>query len=38
VRILLARDPGAEEAAQEAESGPVVRAQADDVADVDAAG
>ncbi|GAC1400489.1 MAG: AI-2E family transporter [Mycobacterium sp.] len=31
VRVLLARDPGAEEAAQEAESGPVVRAEADDM-------
>ena len=34
VRVLLARDPRAEEAAQEAESGPIVRAEADDV-DVD---
>jgi predicted PurR-regulated permease PerM len=30
VRVLLARDPEAEEAAQEAESGPVVTADADD--------
>jgi predicted PurR-regulated permease PerM len=34
VRVLLASDPGAEEAAQEAESGPVVSARADEV-DVD---
>ena len=31
VRVLLARDPAAEEAAQEAEAGPVVKAEADDV-------
>jgi putative heme transporter len=31
VRVLLARDPAAEEAAQEAESGPVVQAEADDM-------
>jgi len=31
VRVLLARDPRVEEAAQEAESGPVVKAEADDV-------
>ncbi|AGB20598.1 putative permease [Mycobacterium sp. JS623] len=31
VRVLVARDPGAEEAAQEAQSGPVVKAEADDV-------
>jgi predicted PurR-regulated permease PerM len=32
VRVLLAADPAAEEAAQEAESGPVVKGEADDVA------
>jgi putative heme transporter len=31
VRVLLARDPEAEEAAQEAREGPVVKAKADDV-------
>jgi predicted PurR-regulated permease PerM len=31
VRVLLARDPEAEEAAQEAQSGPDVKAEADDV-------
>jgi predicted PurR-regulated permease PerM len=31
VRVLVARDPAAEEAAQEAQSGPVVKAEADDV-------
>ncbi len=31
VRVLTARDPAAEEAAQEAQSGPVVRADADDL-------
>jgi predicted PurR-regulated permease PerM len=31
VRVLLARDPEAEEAAQEAQEGPVVKAKADDV-------
>jgi putative heme transporter len=31
VRVLLARDPEAEEAAQEAQEGPVVEAKADDV-------
>ena len=31
VRVLLARDPAAEEAAQEAAAGPVVKAEADDV-------
>src|SRR5690348_774886 len=31
IRVLVAPDPAAEEAAQEAESGPVVRAEADDV-------
>jgi predicted PurR-regulated permease PerM len=31
VRVLLARDPAAEEAAQEAAAGPVVEAEADDV-------
>ena len=30
VRVLLARDPAAEEAAQEAEAGPIVKAEADD--------
>jgi putative heme transporter len=36
VRVLLAREPAAEEAALEAQSGPVVRGEADDV-DVEAA-
>ena len=31
VRVLLARDPAAEEAAQEAQDGPIVTAEADDV-------
>jgi putative heme transporter len=31
VRVLLARDPAAEEAAQEAQDGPIVKAEADDV-------
>jgi putative heme transporter len=31
VRVLLARDPAAEEAAQESEGGPIVKAEADDV-------
>jgi predicted PurR-regulated permease PerM len=31
VRVLLARDPAAEEAAQESEAGPMVSAEADDV-------
>ncbi len=31
VRVLLAREPAAEEAAQEAEEGPVVKAETDDV-------
>ncbi len=31
VRVLLARDPAAEEAAQEAQDGPIVTAQADDI-------
>jgi putative heme transporter len=31
IRVLAARDPAAEEAAQEAQSGPVVKAEADDV-------
>ena len=31
VRVLVARDPAAEEAAQEAEAGPIVKAEADDV-------
>ena len=31
MRVLLARDPAAEEAAQEADDGPVVKAEADDV-------
>jgi predicted PurR-regulated permease PerM len=31
VRVLVARDPAAEEAAQESQSGPVVKAEADDV-------
>jgi putative heme transporter len=31
VRVLLAREPAAEEAALEAESGPIVKAEADDV-------
>jgi predicted PurR-regulated permease PerM len=31
VRVLLARDPAAEEAAQQSEAGPIVRAEADDV-------
>ena len=31
VRVLLAREPAAEEAAMEAESGPVVKGEADDV-------
>ncbi len=31
VRVLTARDPAAEEAAQEAEDGPLVKAEADDV-------
>jgi putative heme transporter len=30
VRVLVARDPAAEEAAQEAEAGPIVKAEADD--------
>ena len=33
VRVLLARDPAAEEAAQESEGGPIVSAEADDVED-----
>jgi predicted PurR-regulated permease PerM len=33
VRVLLARDPAAEEAAQESEAGPIVKAEADDVED-----
>jgi putative heme transporter len=33
VRVLMASDPGAEEAAQEAQEGPVVKAKADDVDD-----
>jgi predicted PurR-regulated permease PerM len=35
VRVLLARDPEAEEAAQEAQEGPVVKAKADDVEGAD---
>ena len=35
VRVLLARDPEAEEAAQEAQSGPVVKSEADDVEGAD---
>jgi putative heme transporter len=35
VRVLLARDPEAEEAAQEAEGGPIVKAEADDVEGAD---
>ncbi len=31
VRVLLARDPEAEEAAQESQEGPIVKAEADDV-------
>jgi putative heme transporter len=31
VRVLLAREPAAEEAAQEAEEGPLVKAEADEV-------
>jgi hypothetical protein len=31
VRVLLARDPAAEEAAQEARDGPIVKAEADDI-------
>jgi predicted PurR-regulated permease PerM len=31
VRVLLARDPAAEEAAQEAQDGPIVAAEADDI-------
>jgi putative heme transporter len=31
VRVLLARDPAAEEAAQEAQDGPIVTAEADDI-------
>ncbi len=31
VRVLLARDPAAEEAAQEAQDGPIVKAEADDI-------
>jgi predicted PurR-regulated permease PerM len=31
VRVLMAKDPEAEEAAQEAQEGPVVKAIADDV-------
>jgi putative heme transporter len=34
VRVLLAREPAAEEAALEAQSGPVVKGEADDVEDV----
>jgi putative heme transporter len=33
VRVLLAREPAAEEAAQEADEGPMVKAEADDVVD-----
>jgi putative heme transporter len=33
VRVLVARDPAAEEAAQESEGGPIVSAEADDVED-----
>jgi predicted PurR-regulated permease PerM len=33
VRVLLARDPAAEEAAQESEGGPIVSAEVDDVED-----
>ncbi|MFG1934168.1 AI-2E family transporter [Mycobacterium sp. NPDC048908] len=36
VRVLMARDPAAEEAAQDAEGAPVVKAEADDLDDVDA--
>jgi predicted PurR-regulated permease PerM len=35
VRVLLAREPGAEKAAQEADEGPLVKAATDDVAEVD---
>jgi len=31
VRVLVARDPAAEEAAQESQSGPVVKGEADDI-------
>jgi predicted PurR-regulated permease PerM len=31
VRVLLAREPAAEEAAQESDEGPLVKAEADDV-------
>ncbi len=31
VRVLLARDPAAEEAAQEARDGPIVKAEVDDI-------
>jgi putative heme transporter len=31
VRVLMARDPAAEEAAQESEAGPILKAEADDV-------
>jgi predicted PurR-regulated permease PerM len=34
VRVLIAKDPAAEEAAQEAEDGPIVTAEADDVESV----
>jgi hypothetical protein len=33
VRVLVAKDPAAEEAAQESQSGPVVKAEADNVED-----
>jgi predicted PurR-regulated permease PerM len=35
VRVLLAREPAAEEAAQETEEGPMVKAETDDVQDVE---
>jgi putative heme transporter len=37
VRVLLAREPAEEEAAQEAEEGPMVKAEADDIEDTAAA-
>jgi putative heme transporter len=36
VRVLLAREPAAEEAAQEVEEGPLVKADADDIDEADA--
>ena len=37
VRVLLAREPAAEQAAQEADDGPLVAAEADDVEEADGA-